>query len=766
MTALPLTFVSSLRRGFVAQAGQTTDVSLQIGATPPIERKLPVLGPGDATGIDPRQVIRSNPAPGATDVESNYLALVEFDRPDLPWMFSPAPIDGRLVPWMMLVVIDVTDATDPIAPGVVRPQLTADVAELGDPTEAWLWAHAQVLGSDASDLDRDPSRSLSRLLCPRRLQPMRRYLACVVPTFAAGVEAGLGHPVNDALRVSTQPAWTPTAGRVTVPVYHQFGFTTGPAGDFEQLVRRLRGVPLPTELGRRHLTLDHARSGLPVPEPAGATVELHAALRPPGATLPPIASLTGASYVDVLRTRLADAGYDVSLVGGEPPAVGPPIYGQFACRGPQHRPGHRGTSAPTVARRAEQRPAHPRGRPSRHVRRAAQPGALRRRSMAAGRPGARGEPSPSAGGVRDRRQHHAVHPLAHPARPARAGGDHVTDPRPDPTRRSYPDRRRAPAGVPGATRGGVGRVPPSDPQPRPARSPAPADAARPRRTRGAHHRRRTARHPDRTRHDRAVRSTDRRLGRDPQRRDLRHARPWSTAGRRGGDARPVGAGDHHDAAEPGRSVGRSSTHRCRPDAGGRRDAPDRARRRLAHPASRPAGAASSRRAAPAGTRPAAAPADQPAATPAADHRVTPRPAAARRSTGRRAARQPARARCPRSGRRGPSPSRRSGTDPHDVARPRCHLDAAGRRHRRRCRDRRSSVAPRARRHDDRRRNGSPGHRRDVPPAARRNRRLRPHPAGARRHRLGPRRRRHARSAIVSCVSSTRRPHRASGSPAA
>lgn len=329
MSGLPLTFVSSLRRGFVAQAGQTTDVSVTVGSTAPIARTLDVLGPGDATGIDPRQVIRCSPAAGATDVESNYLALVEFDRPDLPWMFSPAPVGGRLVPWMMLVVVDVTDGADPIEPGKLRPQLTAAPEELGDPTEAWLWAHAQVLGTDATDPDRDPSRSLSRLLCPRRLEPQRRYLACVVPTFAAGVRAGLGGSVPDELRVSTEPAWTAAQDRVTLPVYHQFRFSTGPAGDFEQLVRRLRGVPLPEELGRRRLTLDHARSDLPVPEPAGAVVELHAALRPPGATLAPIGSLTGESYLDALRRRLSDAGYDIGLLGERQPRVGPPVYGQF-----------------------------------------------------------------------------------------------------------------------------------------------------------------------------------------------------------------------------------------------------------------------------------------------------------------------------------------------------------------------------------------------------------------------------------------------------
>lgn len=54
-----------------------------------------LLGPGDVTGVDPGQIIRAFPAPDATGVETTGFAAVEFDRPDLPWMFSPAaPTSG------------------------------------------------------------------------------------------------------------------------------------------------------------------------------------------------------------------------------------------------------------------------------------------------------------------------------------------------------------------------------------------------------------------------------------------------------------------------------------------------------------------------------------------------------------------------------------------------------------------------------------------------------------------------------------------------
>src|SRR4051812_34978269 len=52
--------------------------------------KVRVLGPADVTAIDARQIIRMEPTPSTNDLEPNYLPLVEFDRPDLPWLFTPA----------------------------------------------------------------------------------------------------------------------------------------------------------------------------------------------------------------------------------------------------------------------------------------------------------------------------------------------------------------------------------------------------------------------------------------------------------------------------------------------------------------------------------------------------------------------------------------------------------------------------------------------------------------------------------------------------
>ena len=330
MTDAEFTFASMIHRGFMADADAQTGVTVAVSGETAIVHQVDMMTPGDVIGIPSRQVIRCTPQNGLTTAEPNYLAAIEFDAPDLPWMFSRTPSQGPVLPWITLAVIDETALkADPLSASPVGTQLTIDSAQLPNAAESWMWAHGQLL--DADTVPSDPARSLSRLLSSRRLEPNHRYLACVVPVFAAGRDAGLGTDPGDA-RKSMDLAWG-AGGDVTLPVYYFWRFSTGPDGDFESLVRRLHGVPLPPGLGRRELLLDYPMSGLPAPAPAGSQLELHVALQPPGETLDDIAPLVGASYLDTLRSRLVDAGYDVSLLTsdpGDPPKVGPPVYGQLA----------------------------------------------------------------------------------------------------------------------------------------------------------------------------------------------------------------------------------------------------------------------------------------------------------------------------------------------------------------------------------------------------------------------------------------------------
>ena len=47
-------------------------------------------GPGDVLGLDPRQIIRTEPTAGTTDFEPNYFAHLELAEAALPWLFTPA----------------------------------------------------------------------------------------------------------------------------------------------------------------------------------------------------------------------------------------------------------------------------------------------------------------------------------------------------------------------------------------------------------------------------------------------------------------------------------------------------------------------------------------------------------------------------------------------------------------------------------------------------------------------------------------------------
>ena len=48
-----------------------------------------LLGPGDVIGVDPQNIVRSEPRNWVTDFEPNFLPFVEFYDEDFPWRYSP-----------------------------------------------------------------------------------------------------------------------------------------------------------------------------------------------------------------------------------------------------------------------------------------------------------------------------------------------------------------------------------------------------------------------------------------------------------------------------------------------------------------------------------------------------------------------------------------------------------------------------------------------------------------------------------------------------
>ena len=81
--------------------------TLAINSIPGDPVTVRLRGPADVVGLDPNEIVRVDPKPDTKDFEPNYFPGIEFDRPDLPWLFTPASAgaQAKLRPWLCLVVV-------------------------------------------------------------------------------------------------------------------------------------------------------------------------------------------------------------------------------------------------------------------------------------------------------------------------------------------------------------------------------------------------------------------------------------------------------------------------------------------------------------------------------------------------------------------------------------------------------------------------------------------------------------------------------------
>jgi hypothetical protein len=278
----------------------------------------------------------------------------------MPWLFTPAGPDagGRLTPWLTLVVAERRHLAWGEVRGAVRgAKIRRDQLQpLGD---AWAWAHAQVMGAKAADALTEPTlerrlseanaaHNISRLVCPRRLEPSTSYVACVVPTFLAGAQTALGlTPVS-----TLAPAWGTAADfnagdpsdMVTLPVYFSWNFATAEAGNFESLARKLKPAVAPPGVGRRRVDTTHPWPGaaLDVDEP-GAEMVVHGPIVSPQSpqSAPEenwpdeIAQHWPTELTKSLVERVNRADEQEHLKDPGPPVVTPPLYGGLHARQPR-----------------------------------------------------------------------------------------------------------------------------------------------------------------------------------------------------------------------------------------------------------------------------------------------------------------------------------------------------------------------------------------------------------------------------------------------
>lgn len=358
MAGSSMTFVPWLRAGISATIASgarnrpDASVTFAVTKTPdsgaatstPMSFSLSMMGPGDVLGIVPDEIAHVFPSDGASGVDTTVFPAVTFRHPELPWLFSPAvemPGTHQLTPWCCLVTVRVQD-------GVVVDQSSGILTiedpavpshELPDLAEVYAWAHVQYAAgslegetpvSAAAPLS-DGTATTSRLLSPRFLTPDTSYVCAVVPTFAAGVTAGLGGTPDPA--AAPAPAWDTTSSSITLPVYFCFQFTTGAGGDFKSLAQLLLHPEAVTAapgsgLGQRSLALPGPASAAGSPAPGGTAVAPPA----PGGTtplpamlLPASASPPAAPAADV--TTWMQAEITPTATAGGLPQLRLPLYG-------------------------------------------------------------------------------------------------------------------------------------------------------------------------------------------------------------------------------------------------------------------------------------------------------------------------------------------------------------------------------------------------------------------------------------------------------
>ena len=356
MTIARYSFLPWLRRGIANRlqtpAASTSRAKLSVALTvasdvesqPLAPREVQLVGPGDVIGINPQLVVRTEPRHWIADFEPNYLAFIEFYDEDFPWRYTPASPDTtahRLTPWITLLLLKETEFQRENRPGKPLPAIkltpAANVSALFAPAEQlWAWAHVHVNDSlgpghvpDLDGLDArlraNPDVGYARLFCPRRLEPNTGYTAVVIPTFEVGRKAGLGQPVADG-DPGLDISWT---AATEFPVYYEWFFRTGAAGDFEELVRALKPRSMPKEVGIRDLDIQRPGFGLPpIASAPDDVVGLEGALLSPFTVSKPLDAASNFPPEIEKQVNLAADAADAG-VGAEDPVVTAPLYGRW-----------------------------------------------------------------------------------------------------------------------------------------------------------------------------------------------------------------------------------------------------------------------------------------------------------------------------------------------------------------------------------------------------------------------------------------------------
>jgi hypothetical protein len=326
-----------------ASLAVTVRVKSETGALDVPPRPVLLVGPGDLIGINQQMVLRTEPRPGIADFEPNYLAYIDFYDEDFAWRYTPAPPDAakhRLPPWLTLLVLKEDEFKTLKRRPLPAIDLTggAVLTTIVPPDEElWAWAHvhlnATLTEAGAPNLDvlgtllrQNPDAGYCRLLSPRRLAPNTAYHAFVVPTFEVGRLAGLGVTPPD-----TMPGLTTAfvAGR-TFPVYVDWCFSTGAAGDFESLVTALKSRDIDKRVGIREMDVQQPGFHvLPTTGQPDDVVGLEGVLLAPTTVHVPVDPACTLPANLAAEVNRPDDEQTAGVADGDVPLVSVPLYGRW-----------------------------------------------------------------------------------------------------------------------------------------------------------------------------------------------------------------------------------------------------------------------------------------------------------------------------------------------------------------------------------------------------------------------------------------------------
>lgn len=344
-----------------------------------ISKTIQLYDPGDITGIESRIIVKTEPRNGVQQFESNFFPYIDFYEEDFIWRYTPlAANKNRLRPWLALVVLKKEEfEKKEINPRVPLPsfKMKGKILDIPFPPayQLWAWAHVHInkdlgdqpLSSFQNIVQNSPNLACSRLICPRKLEAETEYFAFLIPAFEKGRLAGLGasEKIIDGTDIQLA-AWGHeqkhfsgfTAYQKRFPIYHEWTFKTGKAGDdFETLARKIVPRTLHPNVGKRLVDIQSPGYNLFFDGgeyPNQGTVMMEGVLRHPDSNVPDllndsteenntftknIADLLNLEE-DLKETELLSSGNNFTINPHfeeesesiyDDPIITPPIYGKW-----------------------------------------------------------------------------------------------------------------------------------------------------------------------------------------------------------------------------------------------------------------------------------------------------------------------------------------------------------------------------------------------------------------------------------------------------